>query len=182
MNKMRSHITAEGIQRRNEKVATHNKKPERRSLTSETSHKLWAATRANGHRQLGNRTAWGYVGFGDAIFLTEAEWFTFRKHKPARHTHKNKTNICAVCGLGSIQGKRFEGAHKIPLMKGMANFGLTPDYLNRDENIVTTHNGKCNAKAELSVIDSMKLMREWGIKELPEYLDEEILELWKTTV
>lgn len=54
---------------------------------------------------------------------------------------------CIVCGSsdGTLQL-----AHKVPFLIGVVDWGITPEWLDRAENLVLAHKGKCNDRCELT--------------------------------
>ena len=59
------------------------------------------------------------IGFDNRIFLTEEEWRTYIRRKPARYIKYKKKQICEVCGeLGTIE-KPLENAHIIGFDMGI---------------------------------------------------------------
>lgn len=83
-------------------------------------------------------------GFGDRIFLTKEEQDTYKKRAPVRYVKHKKDVCCVVCGGND----RLQNAHLIPFKNGVIKYGLTPDYLDRKENIVTACIGSCNKSVE----------------------------------
>ena len=45
--------------------------------------------------------------------------------------------------------------------------GLTPEYLNSDNNIVTAHKKTCNKKSELGLLECFDTLRSEGVDALP---------------
>jgi hypothetical protein len=62
---------------------------------------------------------------------------------------------------------------------GVIYLGLTPDFVDSHKNIVSAHKRKCNAASELNLSDAIKLLKEFGVQALPEYLPKEIQSLWR---
>jgi hypothetical protein len=110
------------------------------------------------------------TSFGDNVFLTEAEWRTYNKRMPVRYIRKRKhTLVCFVCGNPAQEGDPLEHSHRIGFNFGIKRLGLTPDWLDRHENIVSAHRTECNASAELSVKDAAAYLRSLGFDH-PDYL------------
>lgn len=120
------------------------------------------------------------LGFGGREFLTESEWNTFRRRKPVRYIRKELDDICSVCGLPPDADNPFQNAHRIGFEAGIIFLGLTPEYVDSHENIVTSHRIKCNNASELDLTEVMRLLKERGIKSLPTYLPQEIHQLWES--
>ena len=57
-------------------------------------------------------------------------------------------------------------------------FGLTPDFLDQDKNIVSAHKRLCNSKAEITTQDVCKRLKSLGIDKLPDFLPYETLVAW----
>ena len=119
------------------------------------------------------------IGFGGRTFLTKEEWLTYRRRAPVRYIRKNKFKICQICGKPEIDGNKFQNAHRVGFILGVIDLGLTPEYLDRDENILTTHQKICNKAAELNLEQSMQFLLSNGIVDLPDFLDENVLTKWQ---
>jgi len=122
------------------------------------------------------------IGFDNRKFLTKHEWNTYIKRMPVRYIKKKKTECCEICGEKATAENPFESSHIIGFKIGVVYFGLTPDFLDCDDNIVTAHKRKCNSKAEISKESVCQRLSELGIKELPSFLPEEIIELWSKLI
>ena len=118
------------------------------------------------------------IGFGERVFLAEHEWSTYIKRMPVRYIKKKKDGICFVCGNSETQDNLFESSHIIGFRLGIVTLGLTPDFLDKDNNIVTAHKKTCNKTVELDLFDSCKRLRSLGIKDLPTFLPLESLNTW----
>lgn len=118
------------------------------------------------------------IGFNDRIFLTKDEWQTYIKRMPVRYIKKKKTDLCEICGKPPNKNNSFESSHIIGFRMGVVYFGLTPDFLDRDENIVSAHKKLCNSQAEITIHDVCKRLKSLGIEKLPCFLPNEILEVW----
>jgi hypothetical protein len=120
------------------------------------------------------------IGFGDRLFLEEAEWRTYCRRKPVRYIRSPKEAICNVCGGGATVDNPLQSAHIIGFDMGVIDLGLTPNFLDGDNNIVTAHRRTCNAQSELDLPAAMVRLRElFGVKELPRYLPAGIHEAWR---
>jgi len=118
------------------------------------------------------------IGFNDRIFLTKQEWQTYLRRMPVRYIRKKKTSICQICGKPSNKDNPFESSHIIGFKMGIVSFGLTPDFLDRDENIVSAHKRLCNSKAEITIQNVCKRLKSLDIDKLPDFLPNEILTAW----
>lgn len=90
-------------------------------------------------------------GFDNRIFLTEEEYNTYSRRMPVRYIKHKKQALCCVCGEKGSTDKPLENAHVIGFRYGILELKLTPDFLDRPENIKTAHRGRCNAAVELDV-------------------------------
>jgi len=115
------------------------------------------------------------IGFNDRNFLTKEEWQTYIRRMPVRYIKKKKTELCQICGKPSSKDNPFESSHIIGFKVGIVFFGLTPDFLDSDENIVSAHKRLCNSKAEKSIQDVCERLKSLGINKLPNFLPSEIL-------
>jgi hypothetical protein len=118
------------------------------------------------------------TGFDGRIFLTKEEWDTYRRRKPVRYIRKDHTERCYVCNRPAEAGNTFQNAHLIGFEKGIICLGLTPDYVDLHQNIVTAHKKKCNQEAELTLLAVMKILRDEGITSLPDYLPPSVHDMW----
>ena len=121
------------------------------------------------------------IGFNERIFLTKEEWQTYIRRMPVRYIKKKKKRLCQICGKPSSKDNSFESSHIIGFRIGIVSFGLTPDFLDRDENIVSAHKRLCNSKAEITTQDVCKRLKSLGIDELPDFLPYETLVAWDKT-
>ena len=110
------------------------------------------------------------IGFDNRTFLTKEEWQTYIKRMPVRYIKKKKKELCEICGKPPLEDNPFESSHIIGFKIGIVYFGLTPDYLDRDENIVSAHKRICNSKAEITSIDVCRRLKSLGIEKLPDFL------------
>lgn len=120
------------------------------------------------------------IGFEGRKFLHEYEWNTYRRRKPVRYINKERSNTCQICGKPPLEGNPLQNAHLIGFGFGIIKLGLTPDFLDSHKNIVTAHRKVCNNSAELSLLDTLKMLKSEGAQKLPSYLSEEIQKLWCT--
>ena len=121
------------------------------------------------------------IGFDERIFLTKQEWETYIRRMPVRYIRKRKKELCEICGKPPSKDNPFDSSHIIAFRIGVANFGLTPDFVDSDENIVTAHKKLCNSEAEITIQDVCKRLRSLGIEKLPDFLPNETLEAWNNT-
>lgn len=118
-------------------------------------------------------------GFDEQTFLTEAEWKTYHRRLAVRFTDQSlKKPVCEICGKPGTDKNPLQLAHRIGFERGVHFLALTPDYLDRQENLVTAHRQGCNGKAELSLADALKLLRTWGVAHLPPFLPDDVRILW----
>ena len=108
-------------------------------------------------------------GFDGRIFLTEAEYQTYLRRMPVRYIRKKHAPVCAVCGLPGTTDNPLQHSHLIGFHRGITRFGLTPDYLDGHNNIVSAHRTTCNAKAEMSDAEVLTHLEGLGLT-LPAYL------------
>ena len=94
---------------------------------------------------------------------------------------KEKKELCEICGEPSSKDNPFESSHIIGFKIGIVSFGLTPDFLDRDENIVSAHKRLCNSEAEITAQDVCKRLKSLGIEKLPDFLPNETLVEWEKT-
>ena len=120
-------------------------------------------------------------GFEDRMFLTEAEWRTYCRRKPVRYIRRPKATQCEVCPEPASVENPLQSAHIIGFDVGVIELGLTPEFLDSRDNIVTAHRRTCNKQAEMNLHDSMLRLRKLGVKELPNYLPAVIHEAWQRT-
>jgi hypothetical protein len=90
------------------------------------------------------------MGFDGRIFLHDYEHETYLRRMPVRYIRHKLPDCCAVCGKPSEIGNPLQASHLIPFIKGVRQFKLTPEFLDRKENIVSAHRLACNKSAELS--------------------------------
>lgn len=75
----------------------------------------------------------------------------------------------------------FQNAHIIGFNIGVIDLGLTPEFLDSDDNIVTAHRIACNKATELDLRGSIGRLRSIGVRELPHFLPDCIHEIWQST-
>ena len=119
------------------------------------------------------------LGFDGRVFLTKDEWITYRRRKPVRYIRKKKPNVCEICGKKLTKDNPLENSHKIGFRIGIMFLGLTPDYVDRDDNIVSAHKKFCNKRAEVDLLQACILLMIDGIKKLPEYLPASVHQVWE---
>jgi hypothetical protein len=109
-------------------------------------------------------------GFDGRAFLTADEWQTYMRRMPVRYIRRSKADVCVVCGLPASPDNPLEHSHRIPFRVGITALGLTPDFVDSPQNIVTAHKRGCNRSVELSLSECLALLASWGHKEIPAYL------------
>ena len=105
-------------------------------------------------------------GYGDRVWLTPDEWETYRRRPPVRYNAallkkaRLRGDACAHCGTsdGTLQL-----AHRVPFIVGVIQWGLTPDWLDRPENLAMAHRGSCNNALELDDEQIAELLHAAGI-------------------
>lgn len=104
------------------------------------------------------------IGFNGRMFLTDEEHQTYLRRPPVRYSARGvtKDDVCCLCGKEGSNENPLQIAHKIPFIKGVKQFKLTPDYLDSKENLVTAHRSGCNKKCELSNLEIQKLVKIKG--------------------
>ena len=120
------------------------------------------------------------LGFDGRVFLTQAEWETYRRRKPVRYIRKKTYEVCELCGQPETPNNPLQHAHIISFDLGVIALALTPDYLDQDTNIRTAHRNVCNQSVELDLRDSMLRLHAIGVRDLPEFLPPYIHELWSS--
>lgn len=118
------------------------------------------------------------IGFDNRIFLTEAEWNTYKRRKPVRYIRKKKSELCEICEKPSEKDNPIQNSHIIGFNLGIIYLALTPEYVDNYENILSAHRKQCNSTAELSLLNSCKELKNRGVKQLPSYLPEFIHNIW----
>jgi hypothetical protein len=77
-----------------------------------------------------------------AKFLTDAEHTVYCRRLPVRYAAKSagpKPEVCGVCGSPATPGNPLQAARRIPFNTGIIQYRLTPDWLDRSENLVWAH-------------------------------------------
>ena len=121
-------------------------------------------------------------GFGCRVFLTKIEWQTYLKRMPVRYIKKKKENLCEICGKKPTKENPFESSHIIAFRTGIVDFALTPDFLDKDSNIVTAHKRICNQSAEIDKSEICKRLINLGISDLPKFLPKDTLNVWNQRI
>ena len=106
------------------------------------------------------------MGFDGRIFLLDAEYDTYMRRMPVRYIRHKVSNVCTICGKEGTKDNPIEKAHRIPFNKGIKTYRLTPDFLDRQENIVAAHRQICNKSAELTdqqILEILSPLKE-GLK------------------
>ena len=98
------------------------------------------------------------MGFDGRVFLLDSEYETYMRRMPVRYIRHKISNVCAICGKEATKDNPLEKAHLIPFNAGIKKYRLTPDFLDRKENIVAAHRKTCNKLAELSHEEILKLI------------------------
>jgi hypothetical protein len=118
------------------------------------------------------------LGFEGRTFLEEAEWHTYRRRRPVRYIRRPRATVCIFCGDEESPENPLQSAHIIGFDVGVIELGLTPEFLDSDENIATAHRRTCNRSVDLGLQGSMVRLRNLGVEELPAYLPAEIQGAW----
>lgn len=106
--------------------------------------------------------------FDDRVWLTVPEWATYLRRLPVRYIKTRQQVIdrdgpnCSICGEGESSGKPLQLAHRIGFQTGVVKWGLTPDWLDRVENIALAHRGRCNNSVELDALQIAHLLDSSG--------------------
>lgn len=119
------------------------------------------------------------VGFGSRIFLTESEWLTYLKRMPVRYISDARNPVCAVCGLPGTKENPLTHGHIIGFSVGIADLGLTPDFVDSRENLQTAHRKTCNKATELPLDKAVERLVRLGVSSPPHYLPKPVRDLWK---
>lgn len=118
------------------------------------------------------------IGFDGRMFLIEPEWLTYCRRKPVRYIRRPRARVCQLCGLSGSPENPLQSAHIIGFDVGVIDLGLTPEFLDSENNIVTACRRKCNKQSELDLMASMTRLRDLGVHELPPYLPVAIHAAW----
>lgn len=105
------------------------------------------------------------------MFLSEESWITYTTIRmPVRYISKIKTKSCQICGNLPELNNPLQNAHIIGFNMGIKKLGLSPVFLDGDDNIISAHRKICNKKAELSYEASVDLIKNKYNQELPNYI------------
>lgn len=74
-----------------------------------------------------------------------------------------------LCKKPPTKDNPLEHSHKIPFLKGVREFGFTPDYLDGPDNIVSAHKRKCNKHVEMDNKEILKWIKKQGLR-LPSFI------------
>ena len=75
------------------------------------------------------------MGFDGRVFLLDSEYETYMRRMPVRYIRHKISNVCAICGKEATNDNPLEKAHLIPFNLGIKKYRLTPDFLDRKENM-----------------------------------------------
>ena len=91
-------------------------------------------------------------GFDGRVFLLPEELATYKRRPPVRYSARGfaKSSVCSVCGQSATDANPLQAAHRIPFIKGVINYGFTPDFLDDHSNLRWAHRQHCNNSVELS--------------------------------
>ena len=108
----------------------------------------------------GNIMSW--VGFSGRKYLFDYEHETYLKRPPVRYSARNVIlkSTCEICGGKETVDNKFQISHKIPFIKGIIDYKLTPDFLDSPEYLMTAHRKICNKKAEMSESDIIEFLNQ----------------------
>lgn len=98
------------------------------------------------------------MSFDGRVYLLDSEYETYMRRMPVRYLRHPLDAVCSICSKPGTASNPLQRAHKIPFNTGIKKYRLTPDYLDRVENIVTAHREQCNRSAELSHEDILLLL------------------------
>jgi len=123
-----------------------------------------------------------WTGYDGRIFLTETEWHTYLRRPPVRFPRRDQPvaadAICALCRRALEASGPLQLAHRIPFIRGVCVLALTPDLLDSDRNLVIAHRRLCNKEVELDLLESLRLLRQWGVTDLPTFLGPVVQDAW----
>lgn len=110
------------------------------------------------------------AGFEGRVWLTGAEWETYRRRVAVRYPQNQRAavasrqgELCFTCEEGDRPGeKSMQLAHRVPFKIGVVDWGLTPDWLDGAENLCLAHVGICNDGAELTNPEVAKHLQALG--------------------
>lgn len=110
-------------------------------------------------------------GFRGRVFLEEYEWLTYSRRLPVRRIRRAHSGVCAVCGQAGEPSNPLEHSHKIGFKVGVLLLGLTPDFLDGPDNIVSAHKKVCNRSAELPIGDALHFLKALGVGPVPAFTE-----------
>lgn len=94
------------------------------------------------------------IKYDDSFWLSTSDWMAYRKRVPVRYPQRSRPLVerlygssCFYCG-GS--GGELQLSHMIPFRIGVIDFGISPEWLDRVDNLRLAHRGSCNNSIELS--------------------------------
>lgn len=108
--------------------------------------------------------------FDGRVLLTESEWRTYMRRMPVRFIRKQHSPVCHHCGQPGTPSNPLQHSHRIGFNVGIKQFGLTPDFLDSSDNIVSAHRTTCNKAVELLPSEVLSLLAGFGVVDIPEYL------------
>lgn len=102
----------------------------------------------------------------ESPFLTEDQWRTLSRWHPVRYVSKvlherepREAATCFVCGDPADEARPLHACHRVPF-RSVWEFGLTPDWVNRYENLVWAHAGTCNRAAEFTTAQVAQIVAD----------------------
>src|SRR5437867_398338 len=122
-----------------------------------------------------------WLGFKGRLTLTPDEWQTYQRRPPIRYSLSQYRNIprptsCDYqhCPVPAKSTKRITLAHGIGFQFGIAKLGLTPDWLDSNDNLVGwAHEGICNKK--LGVPEELEPAMRYLMRLRPDYAPPDYL-------
>lgn len=92
------------------------------------------------------------MGFDGRMFLTPEEHATYLRRPPVRYAAKGliAPSACEMCGGVPTTENPLQVAHRVPFLKGVQVWKLTPDWLDSRDNLVWAHRKICNTAAEMT--------------------------------
>lgn len=108
------------------------------------------------------------TGFDGRVHLTKAEHQTYLRRMPVRYSRAQfiaavgPPVVCVACGEPSADGNPLQACHRVPFGEGVRRWRLTPDWLDRPDNLCWAHQKVCNKKVELSPAEVADLLEELG--------------------
>ena len=117
-----------------------------------------------------------WLGFDGRLTLTPEEWESYKRRPPVRYTLQQYGNIprpstCDYesCSVPRSTKKRITLAHGIGFQFGIAELGLTPDWLDSNDNLVGwAHEGICNKR--LGVPEELEAAMRYLLRRRRDYL------------